>query len=60
MAIVGLLVNGARHSILTSCCACAPASIVEGIGFGCKFIREDYVKKILITITCTELNPKCC
>ena len=46
MAIVGSSLNGARHSMLTSCCACAPASIVEAIGFGCNFILEDYVKKM--------------
>ena len=50
MEIVGSLLNGARHSILTSCCDCAPASIVEPIGFGCIFKLKGQVKKTTFVI----------
>ena len=56
MAIVGSSLNGARHSILISCCACAPASIVEANGFGCNLILEE-IK--LRTCTGNACKSKC-
>jgi len=53
MAIIGSVLKGARHSILTSCWACAPASIVEEIGLGCNLRRITVLRKK--TFTCQLL-----